>query len=85
MNPFDLKAAMLAKHAQHPVINLHTHGVVHGSNVWVANSKLPLSRVCARSGVIAFLPPICYFFDNNKEYLTRFYSLERCTPEYRRS
>ena len=54
MNPFDLKAAPLAKHAQHPVINLHAHGVVHRSSIWVANSKLPLSRVCARSGVIAF-------------------------------
>ena len=75
MNPFDLKAAMLPKHAQHRIINLHTHGVVHRSSIGVANSKLPLSRVCARSGVITFLPPICYFFDNNKEYLTRSYSL----------
>ncbi len=28
MNAFDLKAALLAKHAQNPVINPHTHGVV---------------------------------------------------------
>ena len=75
MNPFDLKAALLAKDAQNPVINPHTHGVVHGSNVWLVNSKLPPSRVYARSGVITFLPAICYFFDNNKEYLTRSYSL----------
>ena len=26
MNPFDLKAALRAKHEQHPVINPHTHG-----------------------------------------------------------
>jgi hypothetical protein len=75
MNPFDLKAALLAKDAQNPVINPRTHGVVHRSSVWLANSKLPPFRVCARSGVITFLAPICYFFDNNKEYLTRSYSL----------
>ena len=49
MNPFDLKAALLAKHMQHPVINPHTHGVVHGSNVWLANSKLPpIAGVCEK-------------------------------------
>ena len=72
MNPFDLKVALLTKHAQHPVINPHTHGVEHGSNVWLANSKLP-HLACVRE--VASSPscqPICYFFDNNKEYLTRF-------------
>jgi len=54
MTPFDPKVALLEKHAQHPVIDPHTHGVVHRSSIWVANSKLPLSRVCARSGVITF-------------------------------
>jgi len=72
MNPFDLKAALLEKHAQHPVINPQTRGVEHGPNVWLANSKLPHFACVGRSGVITFLPPICYFFDNNKEYLTRF-------------
>jgi len=73
MNPFDLKAALLEKHAQHPVINPHTHGVEHGTNGWLANSKLPHLACVGRSGVIHLhLPPICYFFDNNKEYLTRF-------------
>jgi hypothetical protein len=75
MNAFDLKAALLAKDAQNPVINPRTHGVVHRSSVLLVNSNLPPSRVCARSGVITFLPPICYVFDNNKEYLTRSYSL----------
>lgn len=72
MNPFELKAALLAKHAQKPVINPHTHRVEHGSNVWLTNSKLPHLACVARSGVVTFLPAICYFFDNNKEYLTRF-------------
>jgi hypothetical protein len=62
MNPFDLIAALLAKHKQHPVINPHTHGVVHRSNVWMADSKLLPSRVYARSGAITFLAAICYFF-----------------------
>jgi hypothetical protein len=75
MNPFDLKAALLAKDAQHLVINPNTHGVKRGANALLVNSNLAPSRVCARSGVITFLPPICYFFDNNKEYLTRSYSL----------
>ena len=75
MNAFDLKAALLTKHVQHPVINRNTHRVKHGSSVLLVNSNPPPSRVCARSGVITFLPPICYFFDNNKEYLTRSYSL----------
>jgi hypothetical protein len=72
MNPFDLKVAMLAKHAQHPVINLHTHGVEHGSNVWLTNSRLP-HLACARE--VASSPSLAsdlLFFDNNKEYLTRF-------------
>jgi hypothetical protein len=61
MNPFDLKVALLEKHAQHPVIDPHTHGVEHGPNVWLANSRLPhLARV-ARSGVVTFLPASCYF------------------------
>ena len=72
MNPFDVKAASLEKHAQHPVINPQTRGVEHGPNVWLANSKLPHLACVGRSGVITFLPPICYCFDNNKEYLTRF-------------
>ena len=72
MNPFDLKAALLEKHAQHPVINPQTRGVEHGPNVWLANSKLPhlacvvgvaSSRSCRRFVIL---------FDNNKEYLTRF-------------
>ena len=53
-NPFELKVVLLEKHAQHPVINPHIHGVEHGPNVWLANSKLPPSRVLARSGVITF-------------------------------
>jgi hypothetical protein len=44
MNPFDLKAALLEKHAQHPVINPHTHGVEHGTNGWLIPSCLT-SRV----------------------------------------
>jgi len=66
MNPFDLKAALRAKHEQRPVINPHTHGVVHGSNVWLANSKLLPSRVYARSGAITFLVAICYFFTTTR-------------------
>ena len=66
MNPFDLKAALLAKHKQHPAINPHTHGVVHGSNVWMADSKLLPSRVYARSGAITFLAAICYFFTTRR-------------------
>src|SRR6266550_480510 len=38
MNPFNLKAALLAKDAQNPVINPCTHGVVHRSSVWLANA-----------------------------------------------
>jgi hypothetical protein len=72
MNPFDLKAALLEKHAQHPVINPQTRGVEHGPNVWLANSKLPHLACVGRSGVVTFLAPICYFFDDNEEYLTRF-------------
>ena len=30
MNLFDLKVALLEKHAQHPVIDPHTQGVEHG-------------------------------------------------------
>jgi len=71
MNAFDLKAALLTKHLQHPVIDPHTHGVVHRPSVWLVNPKLPPSRVYARSGVITFVAPICYCFDNNKEYLIR--------------
>ena len=66
MNPFDLKAALLAKHEQHPVINPHTHGVVHGSNVWLADSKLLPSRVYARSGAITFLAASCYFLTTTR-------------------
>ena len=66
MNAFDLKAALRAKHEQHPVINPHTHGVVHGSNVWLTNSKLLPSRVYARSGAITFLVAICYFFTTTR-------------------
>jgi len=51
MNPFDLKAALPAKHAA------------------------PHLACVVRSGAVTFLPPICYCFDNNKEYLTRSYSL----------
>jgi hypothetical protein len=46
MNAFDLKAALLAKDAQNPVINPRTHGVVHRSSVLLVNSNLPPSRVC---------------------------------------
>ena len=61
MNPFELKAALLAKHAQKPVINPHTHGVEHGSNAWLTNSKLPHLACVARSGAVSFWPAICYF------------------------
>jgi hypothetical protein len=61
MNAFDLKAALLTKHAQHAVINPRTHGVKHGSNAWLTNSKLLAFRVCARGGAISFLPALCYF------------------------
>jgi hypothetical protein len=61
MNPFELKAALLAKHAQKPVINPHKHGVEHGSNVWLTNSKLPHLACVARSGAVTFLSAICYF------------------------
>ena len=54
MNPFDVKAALLEKHAQHPVINPHTHGVEHGPNVWLANSKLPHLACLGRNGVVTF-------------------------------
>jgi hypothetical protein len=54
MNPFDLKVALLEKHAQHPVINPHTYGVEHGPNVWLTNSKLPHLACVGRSGVITF-------------------------------
>ena len=55
MNAVDLKAALLAKHAQNPVINPRTHGVVHRSSIWVAaNSKLPHVACVSRSGVIIF-------------------------------
>jgi len=61
MNPFDLKVALLDKHVQHLVISPHTHGVEHGPNVWLSNSKLPhLARV-VRSGVVTFFPASCYF------------------------
>jgi hypothetical protein len=70
MNPFNLKVALLEKHAQHRVINPHTHGVEHGPNVWLSNSKLPhLACHLFASELL--------FFDNSKEYLTRSYSLER--------
>ena len=73
MNPFDLKAALLEKHAQHPVINPHTHGVEHGPNVRLTNSKLFHLACVGRNGVITFT---CHrfvmFLANNKEYLTRF-------------
>ena len=70
MNPFDLRAALLAKHAQHPVINPRTHGVEHGSNAWLTNSKLPHLACVARSGAVSFASALL-FSDNNKEYLTR--------------
>jgi hypothetical protein len=54
MNPFDLKAALLEKHVQHPIINPHTNGVEHGPTVWLADSKLPPSRVRAQNGAITF-------------------------------
>ena len=75
MNAIDLKAALLTKHLQHPVINRNTHRVKHGSSVLLVDSNPPPSRVCARSGVITFLPADLLFSDNNKEYLTRSYSL----------
>ena len=54
MNAFDLKAALLAKHAQNPVINPRTHGLVHSSSVLLVNSKLPHVACVSRSGVIIF-------------------------------
>jgi hypothetical protein len=62
MNAFDLKAALLAKEAQNPIIKPHTHGVVNGPNVWLANSMLLPSRVYARSDAINFFAAICHFF-----------------------
>ena len=59
MNPFDLKAALLEKHEQHPVIDPHTHGTGHGPNVWLGNSKLPHLACVGRNGVITFT---CYRF-----------------------
>jgi len=61
MNPFDLKVALLEKHAQHRVISPHTHGVEHGPNVLLSNSKLPHLACVVRSGVVTFLPASCYF------------------------
>ena len=61
MNPFDVKAALLEKHAQHPVINPRTHGVEHGPNVWLANFKLFHLACVGRSGAVTFLPASCYF------------------------
>jgi hypothetical protein len=61
MNPFDLKVALLEKHAQHRVVNPHIHGVERGSNVWLANSRLPHLACVARRGVVTFLPASCYF------------------------
>jgi hypothetical protein len=84
MNAFDLKATLLTKHAEHLVINPNTHGVKHESNAWLTNSKLLASRVCARGGHQRFASHLL-FSDNNMEYLTRFYSQEKCTPEYWRS
>src|SRR6267378_4727197 len=68
MNAFDLKAALLTKRAQRPVINPNTHGVKHGSNAWLTNSKLLASCVCARGGAISFFASPLLFSDNNKEY-----------------
>jgi hypothetical protein len=49
MNAFNLKAALLAKDAQKPVINPRTHGVVHRSSVLLVNFNLPpISRVCEK-------------------------------------
>jgi len=61
MNPFDLKVVLLEKHAQHRVINPHTHGVEHEPNVWLSNSKLPHLACVERSGVVTLLPASCYF------------------------
>ena len=61
MNAFDLKAALLTKHAQHPVINPNTYGVKYGSNAWLTNSKLLASRVCARGVPSAFGQPFVIF------------------------
>ena len=77
MNPFDLKVALPEKRAQHRVVNPHILGVESGSNVWLSNSKLPHLACVARSGVVTFLPASLLFFDNSKEYLARFYSLEK--------
>ena len=63
MNPFDVKAALLEKHAQHPVINPRTHGVEHGPNVWLANSKLFQLACVGRNGVITSLATDLLFFD----------------------
>jgi hypothetical protein len=70
MNTFDLRAALLAKHAQPPIINPRTHGIEHGSNAWLTNSKLLPSRVCAGKGGHQFFASALLFSDNNKEYLT---------------
>jgi hypothetical protein len=82
-NPFELKVVLLEKHAQHPVINPHIHGVEHGQmSGWLIPS-------CLTSPVLFEVVPSPFasellFFDNNKEYLTRSYSLEKRMPEYRR-
>jgi len=45
VNPFDPKVPLLEKHAQHPVIDPHTHGVEHGPNVWLLIPSSFTSRV----------------------------------------
>ncbi len=81
MNTFDLRAALLAKHAQHPIINPRIHEVEHGSNAWLTNSKLLPSRVCARRSVISFLAAIYLFFDTIRGISHAISSLKICTPE----
>jgi hypothetical protein len=76
MNPFDLKAALLAKHAQHPVINPRAHGVEHGSNVWLTNSKLLPSRVCARKGCYQLFASDLFSFRHNPGNMTRHFESE---------
>jgi hypothetical protein len=77
MNPFDLKVALLDKHAQHRVINPHTHGVEHRPNVWLTNSKLRHLACVGRKWRRHLFASELLFFDNSKEYLTRSYSLEK--------
>jgi hypothetical protein len=72
MNPFDLKAARLAKHAQHPVI---IHFPI----------ALFVISVAFREGGFHPPPSNLLFFDTIQGISHPVSSLEVCRPEYRRS